>query len=424
MRDLVTVDTKNIRARAALGAGLIFALLLGWFGIRWQLGSMLAALTPPNSADAPSIADVAVDLAPSDALASWLYSTAGHATPDVGLLENSVRLSPFDYRWRIELARAYDQTDRPDEAEREFKKAVDLAPTYAYPRWQIGNFYLRNGRTDEAFAELKKAAANNHTYREQVFSLAWDYFDKDAAKVEQLAPETSDARAALALFFAARGRAAESLKVWNTLSADEKAAHPQFAKLMAQGLYAQRRFPQALEFFRQLGVGPDAQAGTVTNPGFERTILPVEDSPFGWQIIRNDSKVDITADNATKHSGARSLRLAFRNYAKPVFTNIFQVIAVDPATRYRLTFWVLTENLKTGGPPLLQAVNANDDKLLGASKPFATGSTEWQQYTIDIATPENCVGIRLQTSRVPCGEQCPIVGTLWYDDFELTADSQ
>ena len=421
MRDFVTVDSKGKMTRIAIGVVVLIALAVGWFGIRWQLGSMLADLTPPGTADASSIADVAMQLAPADPVASWLRASADVATPDAQLYENAVRLSPFDYRWRIELARAYDQGDRALEAEREFKKAIDLAPTYAYPHWQLGNFYLRQGRTDDAFAELKKAAMNNHTYREQVFSLAWDYFDKDPRKVEQLAPDAPDARAGLALFFAARGKAADSLRVWNLLSDNEKAAIPQFANLMAQGLYSQRCFPQSLEFFRQLGIDTDAQPGAVTNPGFERTILPAEESPFGWQITRSEPKVDITADGSTKHSGSRSLRVAFRNYPKAEFYNIFQIIAVEPNKSYRLTFWVLTENLKTSGTPLLQVMNANDDKLLAASKPFSTGSTEWQQYSISVKTPENCSGLRIQTARVPCGEQCPIVGTFWYDDFELTA---
>jgi tetratricopeptide (TPR) repeat protein len=421
MRDLVTIDSRKITTRIALGAVVLAALLLGWFGIRWQLGSMLASLTPASTPDADQIADVAIQLAPADPLASWLRGSilSTSATPDVSSFENAVRLSPHDYRWRVELGRAYEQGERLPEAEAQLKKAIELAPTYAYPRWQLGNFFLRQGRTDEAFAELKKAGLNNHTYREQVFSLAWDYFDKDAAKVEQLAPDTPDARASLALFFAARGKASDSLRVWNLLSDDQKAANPQFAKLMAQGLYSQRCFPQALEFFRQLGTDTDAQMGAVTNPGFERTILPPEESPFGWQITRNEARVDITADSNTRHSGSRSLRVAFRNYAKADFSNIFQIVAVEPNKKYLLKFWVLTENLKTAGAPFLQVMNANDAKLIGVSMPFATGSNEWQQYIVEIKTPENCTGIQILTSRVPCGEQCPIVGTFWYDDFEL-----
>ena len=420
MQDLITVETRHTRARVLLVAVIIFALGLGWFGIRWQIGTMLANLTPAEFPDAPYISEVAMQLAPGDPMTSWLRASAA-VPPNLALYENAVRLSPFDYRWRIELARAYDQSDRPEEAEAQFKNAVDLVPAYVYPHWQLGNFYLRRGRTDEGFAELKKAAVKNQTYRDQVFSLAWDYFDKDASKVEELMPDAPDARADLALFFAARGRAPDALRVWNQLTDEQKAASPQFAKVMAQGLYAQRSFPQALEFYRQLGVDTDARPEAVTNPGFERTILSAEESPFGWQVSRGEAKVDITADNTMKHTGSRSLRIVFRNYAKTEFTNVFQVVTVEPGRNYRLSFWVSTENLKTSGAPVLQVVNANDEKLLAGSKPFPTGSSNWQQFVVEVRTPENCNAIRLQTSRAPCGEQCPIIGTFWYDDFELIA---
>ncbi len=295
----------------------------------------------------------------------------------------------------------------------------DLHPTYAFPHWHLGNFYLRQARTDEAFAELKKAAENNRTYRDQVFSLAWDYFDKDPAKVEQLAEDTPDERANLALFFAARGRASEALRIWNLLSDDEKALNPQIAKAIAHGLFIQRHFPQALEFARQLGFDADAKPEVITNAGFERVVGAQDDSRFDWLINRNEGKLDITTDSSVRHSGSRSLRISFRNYIKTELYNVFQTVVVEPNKNYRLTFWLRTENLKSSGGPLLQIVNAVDDKPMVLSKAFQTGTNDWQEYSLDFRTPENCSGIVIRTVRTPCGDQCPLAGTLWYDDFEL-----
>jgi hypothetical protein len=420
MSDLVTMASIGVRTRIAVALLLAATLILALYGVRWQLGDMLASLTPPSAADAADVAGLALELAPSDPMASWLRAASdADPQPNIELYENAVRLSPSDYRWHVELGRAYEDADRLADAEKELRTAAALAPTYAYPSWQLGNFLLRHRGADEAFNELKKAASNDHAYRDQVFSLAWDYFGRDPARVESLCPDTPYARAGLALFFAARGRADDALRVWNRLSADEKAANSQFSQLMAKGLYAQRSFPQALEFFRQMGVQTDARTGAITNAGFEQAIGRPE-SPFGWQVFRSEPKLDIGTDSTTKHSGSRGLRLAFRNYAKPELYNVVQVAAVEPNKGYRLTFWVRTEDLRSGSLPLLQVMNANDDKLLAVSKPFPDGSTGWQQFTLEFRTPENCNGVRLQTSRAPC-EQCPVVGTLWYDDFEMAA---
>jgi tetratricopeptide (TPR) repeat protein len=123
----------------------------------------------------------------------------------VAMFEEVVRLAPNDFRYWIELGRAYEQAEEPEKAERALARAVQLAPNYTFPHWQFGNFYLRQNRSEEAFAELRKTTERSIVYREQVFSLAWDYFDKDPQKVEELAIDTPDVRSTLALFYAARG---------------------------------------------------------------------------------------------------------------------------------------------------------------------------------------------------------------------------
>ncbi len=427
MQDLIAINSKNVKSRLVLVGVIIFALLFGWFAIRWQLGSMMARLTMPDNSNASQSADIAADLAPADPVAKWLTasiklndSSPDHIDSAIKQFEETVRLSPQDYRWRIELGRAYEQTEKTEQAEIEFKRALELAPTYAFPRWHLGNFYLRQNRIDDAFAELRKAAESNRTYREQVFSLAWDYFDKDPAKVEQLTSDNVDSRANLALFFAARGRAADALRVWNSLSETDKAANPDTAKSIALGLFTQRHFPQALEFARQLGIDADARPEAVTNGGFERLINSQDDSRFGWQINRTDSKIDVSTDGSVKREGARSLKVSFRNYIKSDLYAIFQTVAVEPSKNYRLSFWVRTEGLKSSGGPLLEIVNANDDKPITTSKQFQTGTNDWEQYSADIKTPENCSGITIRTARAFCGDQCPITGVFWYDDFEIS----
>ncbi len=258
---------------------MIVALAFGWFAVRWQFGDMIAELTTAGSPSAEQMADIARGMAPSDPLTMWLKATLANNvfTPEntassVGMFEDTVRLAPRDFRWWIELGRAYEQDEKPVQAEAAFKKAIELGPTYTFPRWQLGNFYLRQGRTDEAFAELKLATKNNQTYREQVFSLAWEYFDKDPAKLEQIAADGPDVHASLALFYAQRGRAADSLRNWDMLNDEQKAENPQIVQTIAQGLFEKKFYPQALEFARQLGIDPDAKPEAVTNASFEKTI--------------------------------------------------------------------------------------------------------------------------------------------------------
>ena len=424
---LIVLDSKSTTGRILLVCVILATLLFAWFAIRWQLGNMLADLNQSNQQNPAEAAQLARRLAPSDALPMWLLATREkeNFSPEsldtsVGMFEQVIRLSPNDFRYWIELGRAYEQAEQPERAEVALARAVELAPTYTFPHWQFGNFYLRQNRSDEAFAELRKTTERSLVYREQVFSLAWDYFDKDPQRVEALAVDTPDVRASLALFYAARGSADNALRVWNTLSEDQKPNYQDTAKRIARGLFEKQRYRESLEFSRQTGIDPEAQFESVTNGGFEKFIGPPDDTLFGWRVYRNEAKIDVLPDSSVKFEGTRSLRVTFKGYSKVDLHNIVQSVAIQPGGRYRLSFMVRTDNLRSGGPPVVQIISGRENKGIAASEPFIAGSADWKSVTIDFTAPEDFDSVLIRTGRVSCGEECPISGTIWYDDFRLT----
>ncbi len=423
---VISFDSKSINGRLVILAALIIALALAWFGVRWQIGNMLGELTPPAQDNALAVAQAAIGLAPRDPLPQWLLATKQKEefTPEsieasVRSFEETVRKSPNDFRWWIELGRAYEQAERIPDAEKAFKRAVEIAPAYTFPQWQIGNFYLRQDRVDEAFAFLTRATEKSIVYREQVFALAWDYFDKDPARLEQLAADTPDVRVSLAQFYAQRGAAADSLRIWKAIPESEKARHPQILKNITQYLFAKRFYRETLSFARELGVDPDARFETVSNAGFEHALAESENSLFGWKVNRSDGKLEISTDSSAKFEGLRSLKLNFKGFAKPDLFNPTQIVAVEPRARYRLTFMLKVENLRTGGEPLLEIVDANSDISIARSPRFPLGTHDWQQWQVEFVVPEKCDGITIRTTRESCGEVCAVNGVLWYDAFEL-----
>ncbi|MGI8786615.1 MAG: carbohydrate binding domain-containing protein [Pyrinomonadaceae bacterium] len=419
------LDSRRLPVRIGLLVVVLLALLFGWFAARWQLGDMLAELTGANDPNAQEIAALAVRFAPADPTANWLLATAKKEdfTPETiseaaTNFEKVARLSPNEYRWWIELGRAREQSEEINLAEKAFRRAVELAPNYIYPHWQLGNFYLRQNRSEEAFAELKKAAENNSIYRDQVFSIAWDYYDKDTARLEQIAGDSPSVRAGLAKFYASKERAEDSLRIWNTLSEEDRQANTAIAKVIAQAFYEKRIFRQSLEFIRGLGIEPEARQETVQNGGFERPIGNIKDTYFGWRVAPIE-KVEVKLDPTQKHEGSRSLRITFSGYSEPTLYAISQYVTVEPSAKYRLTFWFRTENLKSGGTPALEIYNANDDKGIVKSDSFPTGTSDWQQVKLEFIAPANAEAVGLRTVRAFCGNVCPIFGTLWYDDFKL-----
>ncbi len=420
MNDLLAINSRNTAARIGIGVFVVIALLIGWFAVRWQIGILLSDLTPATDPNAGEVGLVAKKLAPADP-GPILLSAAAENDPQkaIALFEDAIRLAPNDFRTRIELGRAYEQDDQIERAEVEFKRAVELAPNYAAPRWHLGNFYLRQERESEALSQLTHAAEHNQTYRDQVLSLAWDYFQKDPTRVEKLVSEPA-AIAHLAYFFAARGAAAASLRNWDRLSAADKERYGYRAISISDGLYSQRHFTEALSFAKQLGNATDAEPNKITNASFETNIGESEQARFAWQITRTEAKLEIGADGKVAKEGTRSLRMTFRGFAKPVLANVYQTVVVEPNTRYALSFWVRTSDLRSAGTPMLEVLNGVNDASLARTEPFANGTAEWQKMTLDLRTPENCSGIVIRTIRQYCGEECQITGSIWYDDFSLT----
>ena len=412
------INSKTVPVKIALILTIIFAVVFAWFAARWQIGDLLAELTALNDANVKQSAAAAIDFAPRDPLANWLAADAGKPEDATAGFEKVVRLAPNDFRWRVELAKIYEQSGDVERAEKSLGRAAELAPNYAYPRWQLGNFYLRQNRGIEAFAELKKAVGGNDIYPTQVYSLAWDYFDKNTAKINELAGDSAAARKDLVKFYLSKERPNDALDIFNSLSENDRKTDANFTKLVTQTAAEKRFFKVGEEFARQSGIDADAKYENVTNGGFEKEIPVSEATYFNWRLTTTD-KLDIKTDATQKHSGNRSLRLVFSGFSELYFSNIIQIAAVQSSVKYRLSFWAETENLKSAGTPNVEIVNACDNKLVAVTKPLATGTNDWQQMTADFAAPDNCDGIFIKLGRAYCGEKCPIYGTVRLDDFAL-----
>ena len=289
------INSRSLPIRIALVVVIILAITFGWFTARWQFGGMLAGLTVPTQTNARQVAETAKALSPNDPMTSWLLATTGKEvfTPEnleqsLRDTEQAVKLAPYDYRWWVELGRAYEQSEQPEKAETAYLRAVELAPYYTYPHWQLGNFYLRQNRTDAAFSELQKAAVDSDIYRQQVLSIAWEFYEQDVAKIEELAGNSPAAKVGLARFFALKGQSTESLRVWNTLSAEDKAKNDSIARLVARVLYNNLNLRSAVEFVNQIGIEPSAKAETVQNGGFEGKIDDIENVYFGWKVGKTE----------------------------------------------------------------------------------------------------------------------------------------
>jgi tetratricopeptide (TPR) repeat protein len=405
------------------------AALLCCLGAAYLSGRTgLSKLRSDDSLQSGSLAaaDSAVALTPSDPDAHYARALAlsfnGAAAGDVVKeYERAAALRPRDYFLWLAVGSARDQAGDERGAVAAYREVVSLAPFYAQPRWQLGNVLLRIGRSEEAVAELRLAAASDPKLLPAFIDLAWGASGGDAGAVEQLVNPNTDAwRLALSRFFVKRGKTAEALSLFRLAGG---ASDKERSELLRELLTA-KRFTEAYEVWASGMNGEGARRQPITgiiDPGFEERIK-LDETGFGWQIPRDLQSVRVSIDQSQAREGASSLRLDWGGDSNPASTVVSQIVLVEPSARYRLRFAARTDQLVTGGPPLIAITDPGGDESheLARSDLLPPGTTSWRDYTVEFATGKETRAVRIVLRRQSCSSApCPIFGSLWLDNFSL-----
>jgi tetratricopeptide (TPR) repeat protein len=428
---LTLINLRPVWARVPLVVLAVAALAVAWYCVRWGIGDTMADAAPLSFATDPTgafeSAEAAARLAPEDPLAHLTLARLHQISFDpqetpVALSEyqKAAALAPNDYLIWTEVGRARAALGDVDGGIATLRRAVALAPSYAEQRWHLGNALLRAGRDDEAFAELRRAADTDpEKYRPQVFNLAWQVYGPDMARVVDAVGKTPAARAQLIGVLAGRGRFDDALGVWSSLSDGDKRAQAGAGAYLAKALYDKGQYRRALQLLAESGA-QDVAPEKISDAGFESDIAQPGAQPFGWQVTPA-AGARVALDAHTAHAGRRSLLVLFNASGQVDFKNVSQVVAVEPATRYRLTYFVRTDDLKSAATLYAFAADAaTPDAPLGASAPAPTGTNDWQPISFEFTTGPKTEAVVVRVARVGCLEGvCPIFGKIWYDDFDL-----
>ena len=414
--------------KALMTLTVVVALFSSWFVVRWYIGNTIAEYFHPEDHRLET-AQMAVRLAPNDPLPHWRLGNLAlkELPPDqislvVAEYEKAVSLSPHDYRLWTEFGGALEQAGDFDKAEKALREAVKLAPSYAYPRWYLGNLLLRTDRYTDGFAELQRASEENEQFQSQLFNLAWQLNKDDFDALRAAVGNSREVRAAFSKYLVERGRYDDGLRLWNTLSPMEKRESRFASDPIITSLVSTQHFHQAMEIWNEVAPGPayNATLGNILDGGFENNLAHGPGAVFGWQVQSN-SQVQIGIDPAQGHSGSRSLRVYFQVRSHIDTINVSQLVPVNPNTEYELECYVKTERIESAETPAILVVNAADDATLVGSAGAPSGTNDWQRVSLAFKTGEKTEAVKVKMIRNSCSDSpvCPIFGTVWYDDFNL-----
>lgn len=410
---------------------VLLAIAGGWFVTRWYIGSTVSEVVTRGETPNLEMARVAARWAPADPFVHWRLGvllqrqfSPASLNEAVREFEIAVQLAPNDFRYWDELGRALEAVDDSDAAERAFRRAVELAPSYYYPRWHLGNFLVRKRNREAAFQELVRAATANERLWPQVLNLAWQAYDGDVDRIAIEACREPRVRIMFSEYLIGVNRPEDALRLWKTMSPDERRQVIDGARKLRKTFADAKRFHAALEVHRDSEVSLNSLpvAESFSNGGFEEGItLPVS-KPFSWTIGSN-VQTQISISDAP-HRGLRSLQIVISATNQLDRINASQTIVVEPNTQYHFECYARTEELTSASTPVVIILDAATGESLANSTPLPTGTNDWQRIALDFKT-KNSDGVIVMIGRLTCtvGEVCPIFGTVWYDDFNLQRGS-
>ena len=428
--ELVHVDVRNPVVRIVLILLLLAAGVWSYFAVRWYIGNTLAEYFNPAPTDL-KVANMAVEFAPKDPLTHWRLAQVSqkllpldqqaHAIAEY---ERAVILSPNDYRFWMALGTAHEQMGDSAKGELPLKRAVALAPSYSYPRWYLGNLLLRSGRYDEAFKELRLAAEADADLEPQQFNFLWAIYNENLDALKTAMGEGSERRARFALYLLDRQRHDDGLRVWDSLSAEEKKTNRDLANTMVSRLLIARRYHDAMKVWNDIATNERyrAELGHVFDGSFEDAINYGPEMVFAWQV-KGAPQLEIGIDPTKSNGGARSLRLVFQVRSNLESLDVSQLVPVATNSEYDFEYYFMTDKLESGSAPMVYVVDAYSAQLLASSEQAPSGSTPWTRVGLSFKTSDKTEAVVLKIVRQKCSDEetpiCPIFGSIWYDDFSF-----
>lgn len=359
-------------------------------------------------------------------------------------LRRSVQLSPNDYRYWLELGKAYNANGEVQESEAAMQKAVSLAPRYFEPRWALANLRLRAGKSDASLEDFREAVAlSGSLYGNaspppdrlvtlNAYNAIAGALGMNLAALRQITPTDSAAQAYLAEFLSGHDAMEQALEIWHRLPVEPSNSYRNLVAQLTRELQAKDRFGEARDVWLKLaereGFPASETNNLIPNPGFEQ--LPLREKlvelldlgeGFDW-VIRRHPEVRCVRSSTNAHSGAYALQVSFLASMSAEFTEVSQFIAVEPSRQYRLSYFTKTKNISSlpTEMPFIEITDAANPGLFNLRSVVPSRTVDWSEQAITFSTTETTHGLRLLI-RAP---KLKTIDTLqlaefWLDDFKL-----
>jgi len=338
--------------------------------------------------------------------------------------ENAVRLSPFNYAFRQQLALVQEMQGDRAAAEESLRAAVRLSSSNLESHWRLANLLVRSGKLSESYDEFRPAIGSNKNRFNSAIDLAWRASGGSVAAVEAVTPETTESKLALAKFLLNQSRFDDAIRIVGASGNAAQLPRGELGSvinaLIAAGLHEAARSL----WLASLGAGSDRPI--IWNGGFESSIER-NFSQFDWTLTSSEF-ARVTIDQHRGHTGAMSLRIDFTGRdTTRLAGELRQPVLVRPGAAYILECWVKTQSLIAPEGPQIAVIDGRSSTVVAATEKIEEGSNDWRRVSIRFIAPQqmngqsaSCALLNVGLRREPrYSYDEPMRGTIWLDDFAI-----
>src|SRR6266849_4914752 len=335
----------------AVACFIFLGLYLG-LSLRAYLATRLAAVP-----DVPNLQQ-AISLEPTNAeyrelLGRNLALLGTNLDEAISNYRIAVHLNPYEARYWLDLAGAYQVARRTSEQEETVEHAVEADPTTPDVAWEAANFFLVQGDREKALRHFRTVLANDPDAVDAALQLCWRATGDANQILEQALPQRPDLYLSFLRLLVSKQEVAAAENVWGHLiglqqTFPTKLAFPYFRLLIAKQevAAAQNAWQQLAKVDPSLQPYLSSRENLIVNGGFEENLL---NGGFDWWYDPNPYAA-LAIDTSEFHGGTRSLSVTFDGHNASE-AGIVQFIPVKPNTEYEFSAECRTENLETASGP-------------------------------------------------------------------------
>ena len=330
----------------------------------------------------------------------------------------AVHLNPYEARYWLDLAGAYQMAGRIDEQAQSVEQAVEADPTTPNVAWEAANFFLIQGNLGKALPYFRTVLANDPDAVDYALQLCWRATGDANQMFDQALPRRTDLYLSFLGLLVSKQEVAAAENAWDHLIGLQQTFPPKLAFPYFRLLIAKQEVSAAKTAWQQLAqvdeeIQPYLPSGEnlIVNGGFEENLL---NGGFDWWYESNPHAA-LAIDTDQFYGGTRSLSVTFDGRNAPD-AGIAQFIPVKPDTDYEFSAESRTQDIDSASGPRFAIADAYTNSSYVLTDDLL-GTNPWHKQQARFRTGSSTNLLFLKVIRQPAA---PLIrGNLWIDDVRL-----